>query len=621
MSVVEEQRQALARMRRRHAGRPRDELAELLLLALEREEVVAVAFRESLILRRLATMPIPPEASDLIRHALIWIWKDEEMHSLYVRGALMQLGSTMLKWQATARQLAGSIGGWSSSVRQHLRWRDAPLSRLAASAIVGAGMLAGQIPREVLPHLDHGPFRHFCTFNADVEQAACETWREIADANARLGSSPDVIRDLRRITEDEDNHARIFRAFAEELDDSDRLRDGRSVDRLAEKIGAVGAYFLPRRLRPGMAGNPVGSGGEVHVAEGRNACDKIAVFRRLLERCGLVEALRRRAAELGKPVGELSVLIKTSFMFGYSRADPSPVVDPALVEELARFLSEHGCRGVRVGDANNLYDGFFQNRSVGEVADYVGMRSPCYELIDLSAEQVPHQYRRGYGQYEISRAWKETDFRVTFGKLASHPVEMVHLSLKNLQGVGARSDRYFFRERQANYATAVVMLSDEFPPHFALVDGYDHAPDGMMGFVACPRPPAPRRVYAGADSLAVDLTVMRHLRVPLRLSHALQTAVHWFGDPTPKTRVVGADSPVKGWRSPRKDDLSTLLSMVSYTVFECGSGRGSLFVPEMDERAFPPAASVSRTCSVSRRFSRWVCGIRLGRQVKQTRQG
>jgi uncharacterized protein (DUF362 family) len=617
MSVVEEQRQALARMRRRHAGRPRDEMAELLLLALEREEIVAVAFRESLILHRLASMPIPPEASDLIRHALVWIWKDEEMHALYVRGALMQLGSTALKWQATARQLAGTIGGWSSSVRQHLRWRDAPLSRLAASAIVGAGRLAGQIPREVLPHLEHVPFGQFCTFNADVEQAACETWREIADVSAAQNESPDVISDLRRITEDEDNHARIFRAFAEELDASDRLRDDRSIDRLAEKIGAVGAYFLPRRLRPGMAGNPVGSGGEVHVAEGRNSPDKIAAFRRLLERCGLVAAMQRRAAEVGKPLGEMSVLIKTNFMFGYSRADLSPVVDPVLVEELARFLNDHGCRGVRVGEAHNLYDKFFQNRSVRQVADYFGMRSPHYELTDLSADVVPHQYRRGYGQYEISRAWKEADFRITFGKMASHPVEMVHLSLKNLQGVGARSDRYFFRERQANYATAVVMLNDEFPAHFAFVDGYDHAPDGMMGFVACPRPPSPRRVYAGADSLAVDLTVMRHLGVPLRLSHALQTAVHWFGDPTPKTRVVGIDSSVKGWRSPRKDDLSTLLSMVSYTVFECVSDRGSLFVPEMDERAFPPTAAVSQTCSVSRRFSRWVCGIRLGRRVKQ----
>jgi uncharacterized protein (DUF362 family) len=616
MSVVEEQRQVLAQMHQRNAGRPRAEMAELLLLALEREEIVAVAFRESLILRRLASMPIPPEAADLIRHALVWIWKDEEMHSLYVRGALMRLGSAWLKWRAAARQLAGIVGGWSSSVRQHLRWRDAPLSRLAASAVVAAGRLGGQIPREILPHLDHNPFSRFCDFNADVERAACETWQHIVNVFVRQGdAAPDVIRDLERITQDEDNHGRVFRAFADELDGSDRLRDGRSIDRLAEKIGAVGAYFLPRRLRPGMGNHPVGGGGEVHVAEGASASDKLPVFRRLLERSGLAPALARRAEEVGRPVGELRVLIKANFMYGYSRADPSPVVDPALVEELARFLTERGCRGVGVAETCNRYDQFFDRRGVREVAEYHGLRSPHYQLLDLSADRVSQRYDRGYGQYEISRAWKEADFRVTFGKLASHPVELVHLSLKNLQGVGGRADRYFFRERQANYATAVVMLCDEFPPHFALVEGYDHAPDGMMGFIGCPRPPALRRVYAGADSLAVDLTVMRHLNLPLRLSHALQTAAHWFGDPTPRTKVVGVDEAIRGWRSPRKDDVSTLLSLLSFPVFECCSGRGSLFVPEMDERAFPPRQAPGWTCGASRNFSRWLCGIRLGRRA------
>src|SRR3954470_18213407 len=112
MSVVLEQRRQLSELRRRYAGRPRDEMAQLFLLALEREEVVAVAFRESLISQRLAQTQLPPDVIELIRHALIWIWKDEEMHALYTRGAILQLGSRWLRLMAYARQTAGSNGGW-----------------------------------------------------------------------------------------------------------------------------------------------------------------------------------------------------------------------------------------------------------------------------------------------------------------------------------------------------------------------------------------------------------------------------------------------------------------------------------------------------------------------------
>src|SRR5918912_2289454 len=121
--VVEAFQRELAAVRRRYAGRPRREMVHLFLLALEREELVSVAYREALIVRRLRRMPVEPAVRELIRHAMLWAWKDEEMHAVYIRGAILRLGTPSLRVRALARQAVGAIGGWSSSIRQHVAWR------------------------------------------------------------------------------------------------------------------------------------------------------------------------------------------------------------------------------------------------------------------------------------------------------------------------------------------------------------------------------------------------------------------------------------------------------------------------------------------------------------------
>src|SRR5262249_43019135 len=155
----------------------------------EREEIVSVAYRESCMTARLAAMPLPPEVKDLIRHALLWAWKDEEMHAIYIRGAILRLGSPLLRTQAFAKQAAGVIGGWTTSAQQHVRWADAPLSRALAALIVGAGVVTGQIPQDVRQHLQYGPFRNFALFNVDAEKTAWHCWERITEL---AGSMPDL---------------------------------------------------------------------------------------------------------------------------------------------------------------------------------------------------------------------------------------------------------------------------------------------------------------------------------------------------------------------------------------------------------------------------------------------
>jgi len=177
-----------------------------------------------------------------------------------------------------------------------------------------------------------------------------------------------------------------------------------------------------------------------------------------------------------------------------------------------------------------------------------------------------------------------------------------------------RCDHFLFAERQAQRESAVMTLLGDFPPHFALIEGYDLAPDGILGAMGSPRPKAPRRLYAGADALAVDVVAARHLglRDP-RQSSMLRAAFHWFGDPSAATHVIGPDEPVAGWRGPHHNELSSMLSFVAYPIYVFGSGRGALFVPEMDEEAFPPVTPPSLALRVGRKLLQASLGLRFPR--------
>jgi uncharacterized protein (DUF362 family) len=602
----------LAAWRRADAGRPRRGMIRLLLLALEREEIVAVGYREAMIGHRLETMPISPQLQELIQHALTWAWKDEEMHAIYLRGAILRLGSRSLKARAYLRQVAGAIAGWSSSVQQHVRWRQAPAARSLAALVVAVGSLTGQVPRDVRRHLRYSPFRDFCLFNVDAELTARLCYDRMLELAAELAELPaSLLDDLRRVRDDEDHHVRIFTLLAESLDAHDRLVAGLTPEDVARRIGEVGEDFLPRNRRLSAPAHPLGAGGRVWVVQGKSPHEKRSLFRRLLNDAGLADRIRERERARGRPTGSLRVAIKPSFMLGYHTRDRSNITDPELLAELADHLHALGCADVAVVEAANIYDQFYAGRSVGEVARYFGLESSSYRLVDLSSEQVPHSYRRGLAQSSVGRTWKDADFRISFGKMRSHPVELAYLSVGNVEWIGARCDEYLFPERQAQRETAIMMLLDAFPPDFALVDAYDSAADGLVGVMGCPHPKVPYRLYAASDALALDIVAARHMGVrDPRQSSILRAACHWFGDPGARVEVVEVDEPLADWRGPYHNDLSAFLSILALPVYVWGSGRGTLFVPEMDEHAFPPLNRAGRLLRVGRAAMQRLLGLR-----------
>ncbi|HEU4389745.1 MAG TPA: DUF362 domain-containing protein, partial [Blastocatellia bacterium] len=552
-AVYDEFTRELSDWDRKYAGKPAQEIIKLFLLALEREQIVSIAYSEDVLEHRLSALAVPGDVRDIFRSALVWAWKDESMHAIYVRGALLKYRNLALRTLAFSKQAAGAIGGWAASVRQHLLWTEAPVSSTLAAAVTWAGYLTGKVPGAVRKHLDYGSFRDFCRYNEDAEQTAWLCFKRLGElARQDSGIGPTLIEDIDRMQEDEDRHRRVFSLLAESLTDRDELVEGVTAATLAERVRDVSDVFLPRSLRHGIAGaNPLGSGGKVWVRKGHRLSEKLSIFRDLLVESELRALLESRAEALGKPVRQLHVAIKPTFMMGYHLKDMSPVTDPELVEELARHVRNSGCEDIAVVEQRNIYDHFYRNRTVANVARYLGFRSELYRVVDVSEEQVPHSYDRGLGQYSVGRTWKDSDFRISFSKLRSHPVELVYLSVANTEGLGARCDEFFFAERQSQRQTANMMLLDQFPPHFALLDGYDRVPDGILGMMGCPQPKTPMRYYAGEDALAVDLVAARHIGLnEIRDSSSLREACHWFGDPTNHIQVAGFNEPIPGWRSP-----------------------------------------------------------------------
>jgi hypothetical protein len=90
----------------------------------------------------------------------------------------------------------------------------------------------------------------------------------------------------------------------------------------------------------------------------------------------------------------------------------------------------------------------------------------------------------------------------------------------------------------------------------------------------------------------------------------LRAACHWFGDPEESIEIDGPDEPLPNWRSPYYSEFSTMLSFLALPVYVLGSGRGTLFVPEMDREVFPPLRAESLPLRLGRHGIQRLLGLR-----------
>jgi uncharacterized protein (DUF362 family) len=592
----------LDRWRTECLGRPEVERNKLLLLALEREQIVAVAYREEAVAGRVVQLDVGAHLRALLHQTLVWIWKDEQMHAEYLRGELLRLGGLASSAAVYGHQIQGAISGWTSATSNHRRLRTAPFRAGAASMLISIAGASGRIPSALRGELRFQTFRRYCELNIALESSAELAYRRLIE----LTDFDEERRTLERIREDEMRHRDAFALMVEVLTADDRLAERQSPDRLTERFAEISPWFVPaghRRGKGGRAGRTsFGSRRPVAVGIGRCDQDKVAVLESCLDRAGLAELASRST----------TAVIRGSFMLGYDRRDRSNVNDPELVDTVARYLLRHGVRDVVVLEAPTVYGNAYGNRSVAAVASYFGFASLSYRVVDISQDLRPIVYERGFVQQAISGEWLDADLRIVMPKLRTDPTEFAHLSLSTLEGSTGPIDDTFYSGRRIDFRSATMMLLDAAPPDFAIVDAWSPVADGPFGVMGCHRPADVRCIYAGADALSVDEVVLGDLGVKdSRLAPIVRQVYHWFGL-SPADLVVDGERPRLGrqLRGAHASRLLRGLGAVSYPVYVYLSDHGELFVPALDTASFPPLRPIPPAVRLVQKAAQWAFGIR-----------
>jgi uncharacterized protein (DUF362 family) len=583
-------------------GHPESERKKLLLLALEREQIVAVAYREEAVAGRVAQLNVGDQVRALVHQTLVWIWKDEQMHAEYLRGELLRLGGLGSSAVVYGRQIQGAVSGWTSATSNHRRPRSAPFRTGAASVLIAIAEASGRIPSALEGELRFQTFRRYCELNVALESSAELAYRRLIE----LTDSDTERRTIERIREDEVRHRDAFALLAEVLTPEDRLVPRQSLEGLTERFSAISPWFIPAVIRSGKAVPATrasfGSRRSVAVGTGRSDSDKIAVLESCLDRAGLPTLAS----------GSTSAVIRASFMLGYDRRDRSNINDPELVDGVARYLLRHGVHDVAVLEAPTVYGNAYGNRSVAAVASYFGFESPSYRVVDIGQDLRPITYERGFVQQAISGEWLDADLRIVMPKLRTDPTEFAHLSLSTLEGSTGPIDDTFYAGRQIDFRSATMMLLDAAPPDFAVIDAWSPVADGPFGVMGCHRPANIRYIYAGADALSVDEVVLGDLGIrDPRLAPIVRQVYHWFG-------LSPADIPVDGHRPQLGRELrgahaSKLLrglGAVSYPVYVYLSNHGELFVPAFDAAAFPVLHPIGPVVDLVQKAAQRAFGIR-----------
>ncbi len=598
--LLDEVRGLLADWRREYEGRPDEERQQLWLLALEREQIVAVAYREEAVAGRIGALPMSEAARALLRQTLVWIWKDEELHAEYLRGLLLHQRGFVPALIVYGRVVQGALSGWVSSTENNLEPRTARFRTGAASVLVLAASKTGQVPAALVPELRYQTFKKYCELNVALEATAELAYHrliELARDDAERAT-------FERVRADEQRHMDAFRLLADALTDDDRLAPGVDTDDLVRGLGAISEWFVPASLRDARP-RAFGSGAHVAVRGGASDDDKARVLHDCLDAAGLAEIV----------AGKHSVAMRVSFMLGYDRRARGNVNDPELVELVARYLHECGVDDVAVLEAPTIYGSYFAHRSVHEVAEYFGFTSPEYRVVDISDEMRPCVYERGFVQQAISGTWLDADVRIVMSKLRTDPTEYAHLSLSTLEGSTGPIDDTFYTGRQVDFRSATMMLLDLAPPDFAIVDGWAPVADGPFGVMGCANPANIRCVYAGADALAVDTTVLADLGVAdARRAPIVRRAMHWFGL-APCGIDVDGFRPELGrqLRGAHASRALRALGTMSYPIYMTLSKRGELFVPAMDPSAFPPSQVPNLPTRTVRRVAQRAFGLGVPR--------
>lgn len=334
-------------------------------------------------------------------------------------------------------------------------------------------------------------------------------------------------------------------------------------------------------LRP----EPIDSDKKVIVACTRCE-DKLVALEQGLSDSLFWQTLEQARAQTGKSKAEFFVVIKPNFMFAYNKHDRSTFTDPKLVEHLVTQLRDAGYERLAVVEAQSTYGEYFANRSVRQVAAYLGYSvdgSRGYEVVDLTeAPQQEVHLGPALGFHPVPVPWRDADFRISFAKNKTHCYAFYTLTIKNVYGSLALADK--FKEYHCDrgiYASTIEYLQ-AYPVHFGIIDAWLSA-DGPFGIFADSDPNHTHTILAGADLVAVDWVGASKMGLDPQLSQFMKLAVKAFGKPA--IELKGDASCYHPWLNvPLGLSLATNLGLDANHYF------GNLFYMStayMDSNQFP----------------------------------
>ncbi len=599
----------LQALQKKHSNNPQEELNQLLILALEREELVATSYQESILRKSIENLQASDAFKRIFRHGFIWIWKDEEMHTDYVRSGLLTTNKRFTRFNVFFSQFQGFVGGWSGSILQLSSFKKSPVSYLLAKIFMAIGTLGGKIPKEIRERLNAGSLKDFCSFNIDAERTAWACWdRIVVLAKDDVRFNENQLKDFSRIVLDESNHGKVFKIFYEALEHDGTLKPGVTIESLVEKVGAVSDYFLPREYRLSMLRNPIGQDRKVYCEKDEQKVGRDVTLEKTLANAKLKEELTIKAAALNKSIADIEVVIKLTITMGYAQYDISPIIDKESIESLLAALAKVGVKKVKLLDVQSIYAKFYNNRSIKEVAAYFNY--PDIEIIDATSDLISHEYERGIGIYHLSKTWKDAEFRLSLGKLRSHPTEMAMMSIANLEWLVGNIEDFVFVDKIVDRCATTMVLLDEYPPDFSIVDAYQNVPDGLVGVMGGKNVIHPLRYYASKDCVSLDIAILKHLKISKLADDSLfKTIEYWFGGSNNDITVIGNDTVMKSWRGPTRNFFWSFLNFLSYPVYKFSSQRGSLFLPKMDISVFPEKKKAGFLIRMARRFNQYLIGL------------
>lgn len=601
----------LKQLEEKYRNEPAEELNQLLLLALEREELVATSYQEKVLNSSIDALNIPSAFKSIFKHSLIWIWKDEEMHTDFVRSGLLKTENSYSKLKIFLSQFQGYIGGWSGSVLQLSTFRNSPISVTIARVFMWFGSLGGKVPKEIAEKLSSGSLKDFCAFNLDAEKTAWACWvRIVVLAKEDIRFSANHVRDFQKIVTDEHNHGKIFGLIHDSLTDSGDLQSGADLNQLVQAIQQVSEYFLPREYRPSLKQNPLGRDKQVYSFKDFENVGRRASFLKFLSETNLEDEITNRAKVLHKTKQEVHVVIKVALSMGYAKHDTSPIIEKETITTMINWLNNLGIAHITLLDVQSIYAKFYHGRELVNIAKHFDYPTHI-DIVDGSSDLVAHEYTRGIGVYHLSNKWKNADFRLNLGKLRSHPTEMAMLSIANLEWLVGNLEDFVFVDKLIDRTAPTMIMLDEFPPHFSILDAYQNIPDGLVGVMGSKSTIAPKRWYGSTDALSLDTLVMRHLNnKDLAPDSLLQSVDYWFGGFNSNITVLGEDSEITEWRGPTRNFFWSMLNFISYPVYKFMSQRGSLFLPPMDTMVFPEKHKSPLLIRLARSINNRIIGLK-----------